>query len=191
MDKKEIYEHLAKIYLDASLKHKKKRTGIFFSLLKNRYFSFFIAIIALSGLSFFTFSYSKRSKPLNSEIALVLQPDVVKVNFHFDPVKKEIYSIYLNKLILTRFKALGFSVKKANYQDNISLRVEFTSAFKEKSEVYLKDISHRWQDYKISLSEFKNISDWSEMLRLSFIVEEWNVREKIGVVYIDNIRFLR
>lgn len=186
MDKKEIYEHLAKIYLDASAK-KTKKTKI-----PRRFKNFFFIIIAFIFIfSVFLFTRSYDKKPPNSEIAIVLQPDTVKINFHFDPARKEIYSVDLNKLDLSRFKTLGFSAKKVNYQDNISLRVEFNSAYKEKSEVYLKNISHRWQDYKIPFSEFKNISDWSEILNLSFIVEEWNVQEKRGVVYIDNVRFLR
>src|SRR3989338_6351517 len=97
----------------------------------------------------------------------------------------------LNRLNLTRYKALGFAVKKANYQDSISLRVEFTNAFKEKSEVYFKDIPHKWHDYIIKLSEFKNVNDWSEMATLSFTVEEWNVKKKIGVVFVDNLRLLK
>jgi TRAP-type mannitol/chloroaromatic compound transport system substrate-binding protein len=189
MDKKEIYEHLAKIYLDASLKNKKKRTQRY-SLFKNIYIYLFgsVFILSLSLLVFFNMS---RNKSLNSEIALILQPEAVKINFHFDPARKETYSIDLNKLVISGFKALAFSAKKANYNDNTSLRVEFTSAFKEKSEVYVKNISNKWQDYKIALSEFKNISDWSDISKLSFIVEEWNVREKKGVVYVDNIRFIR
>lgn len=189
MDKKEIYEHLAKIYLDASLKHKKKRTHRY-SLFKNRY-TYLFGIIFIFSLSLLVFFNITRPKSLNSEIALILQPEAIKINFHFDPARKEVYSLDLNKLIISRFKTLAFSAKKANYQDNISLRVEFRSAFKEKSEVYLKDISHKWQDYKIAFSEFKNISDWSQISTLSFIVEEWNVREKRGVVYVDNIRFIR
>ena len=186
MDKKEIYEHLAKIYLDASSKRKKKSKK--YSKFKRIFFILSAFIFGLAVFSFFTLN---KNKALNSEIALVLQPDVVRINFNFDPAKKEIYSVDLNKLNLSRFKALGFYVKKANYNDTISLRIEFTSAFREKSEIYLRNIEQRWQEYKISLSDFKNISDWSELLNLSFAVEEWNVKERKGVVYIDNIRFLR
>ena len=86
---------------------------------------------------------------------------------------------------------MAFSAKKVNYEDSISLRVEFVSAFKEKSEIYFKNISHKWQEYKIDLAQFKNISDWSDMSDLAFIIEEWNAREKKGVVYVDNVRFIK
>lgn len=139
----------------------------------------------------FTFTLIKTKQRVNSELALIIQPEAVKVNFHFDPAKKETYSLNLNKLDLTRFKALGFSAKKANYQDKINLRVEFRNIFHEQSEVYLRDIPHHWQEYRIKFADFKDIRDWSEMENLSFIVEEWNVKEKRDVVYLDNIRLLR
>lgn len=186
MDKKDIYEHLAKIYLDAS--QRKKRLKPYSKVFKN---IFFISIALIFGFSLFLITRQNKKPPLNSQIAVVLCPDAVKVNFHFNPAKKEIYSIDLKNLDLSRFKALEFSAKTANYQDNAHLRVEFNSAFHEKSEIYLKNISHKWQDYKIALSDFKDISEWSKMLSLSFIVEEWNVGEKRGAIYIDNVRLLR
>ena len=187
MDKKDIYEHLARIYLDASSNKKNKPA------LKPRIFRnlFIVSVALIIVLSAVYFRSLHNNKALNSEIALVLLSDSAKMNFHFDPAKKEIFSLNLNKLNLSRYKALGFAVKKANYQDTISLRVEFTNAFKEKSEVYFKDISHKWHDYIINLSEFKNVNDWSEMATLSFTVEEWNVKEKAGVVFVDNARLLK
>lgn len=187
MDKKDIYEHLAKIYLDASSgKNKKPRN--YQKVFRNL---FLISVVFICAFGFVLFTNSHKIKPFDSEVALVLLPDAAKINFHFDPARKEVYALNLNRLNLTRFSALGFSVKKANYGNTISLRVEFTTPFKEKSEIYFKDIPHRWQDFKIKLSEFKGISDWSEMSSLTFAIEEWNATEKRGVVYIDNVRLLR
>lgn len=188
MDKKDIYEHLAKIYLDASSK-KKKKSKHHSPVFKN---SFFILVtISVFSFSVFAFFALKNRERLASELALVVLPDAIKINFNFNPAKKEIYSLDLNKLNLSKYKALSFSVKKANFNDYISLRVEFVSKFKERSEVYLKDIPHKWYNYKINFSQFKKISSWNNISRLAFAVEEWNAKEKTGVVYIDNIRFLR
>lgn len=190
MDKKDIYEHLAKIYLDASTKREKriKKPGLFGNLVLPVGITF-ILVAAI----FVAFKLNQNKTPnLKSEFALILQPDTVKINFHFDPAKKEAYSIDLNQLGLARYKVLAFSARKTARQDNINLRIEFTSAFKEKSEAYIKGaLTHKWQDYKIDLAEFKNIADWSQATKLSFVIEEWNVQEKKGVVYIDNVRFLR
>ena len=183
MEKKDIYEHLAKIYLDASLKRKKSnKVHARFKQL------FFVSIAVIFALSAFLLTPLFTRRPLESEILLVLCPDPVKLNFNFDPAKKELFTLNLKGLNLARFKSLGFSTMKTNRQDSVSLRVEFNSTFKEKSEIYIKDIPNKWQDYKINLAEFKNISDWSAMSDLSFIVEEWNTSGKKGIVYIDNVR---
>lgn len=185
MDKKDIYEHLAKIYLDASSNKKNTHAKTLSPILKK---IIPIIIFFVFGLGVAMFVKFQNSKPFNSQTSLVLLHETAKINFNFDPAKKENYSLDLNKLNVSRFKSLEFSAKKANYNDKISLRVEFTNAFKEKSEVYVKDVPHKWQNYKIDISKFKNVSDWTEMSNLVFSVEEWNSREKKGIVYLDNIR---
>jgi hypothetical protein len=32
---------------------------------------------------------------------------------------------------------------------------------------------------------------WTQMKELAFSIEEWNAREKSGIVYLDNIRVLK
>jgi hypothetical protein len=187
MDKKDIYEHLANIYLDASLKKKKKGK-------ENNYFKklFFGSLAVIFGLSIFMFGSAYFNRPARtSYVSLVLYPDTVRINFNFGPAKKEICSIGLNKLNLSRYKALSFSLKKNNYFDKIALRVEFTNPYNESSHLYLTDIPADWKEYKINLAQFKGISDWTEMSNLSFIIEEWNAKEKKDIVYIENIRVLR
>lgn len=199
MDKKDIYEHLAKIYLDASSKNKNQKSQGYPKVFRNSFFISLLIIVTLTTLLFINLTKDKslltgwyKSKPINSEFIFILQSDIVKINFNFGPTKKEIYSMNLNNLNLDNFKAIGFSLRKINYQDNIILKVEFSNTVNEKSEIYLNDIpAYKWQDYKISLSEFKDINDWSCMSNLSFIVDEWNTQEKKGIVYIDNIRLLR
>lgn len=190
MDKKDIYEHLAKIYLDASKgsKNKKKKRKPESFLFKNL---FFISIIFIVTLSIGLFLSSKNHNLFNSSVTLTFLSDAVKINFHFDPAKKETYTLSLNKLDLTQFKELAFSAKKTDYKNNVTLRVEFLNSFKEKSEIYFKDIPPKWQDYRVFLSDFRRISDWSQMSFLTFTIEEWNVQDKNGIVYIDNIRLIR
>ena len=123
--------------------------------------------------------------------ALYLVQDAAKINFNFDPAKRETFSLNLNNLNLTKYKTLGFTVRKTNPKDAISLRIEFTNRFNEKSEVYVKHISQKWSEQRINLSQFKNIADWQQMKLLVFSVEEWNAREKSGVLYIDDVRLIK
>lgn len=188
MEKKDIYEHLASIYLDASSAKKKKKTKPV-NHFRN---GVFIGAAVFLSMGYFVFVNIIKSKsPISSQIALVLHADEVRINFHFDPAKKELFTINLNKLNLTRYKTLAFSVRKTDYMDKMYLRVEFNSAFNEASAVYVKDISHKWKDYHLDLADFKEITDWSEMKSVSFIVEEWNAGEKKDIIYIDNIKILR
>ncbi|MDD5431516.1 MAG: hypothetical protein PHO70_00795 [Candidatus Omnitrophica bacterium] len=187
MDKKEIYEHLAKIYLDASAKKKKKIKTF------PKFFTHIIVVVVVIvfASSLFSLKFFLKKKPNKTEIALIVLPEATKINFHFNPAKKEVLNISLNKLNLSRYNSLVFSVKNTNYRDKISLRVEFSNSFKEKSEIYFKEIPHKWQEYRINLAQFKGVNDWTEMSDLSFCVEEWNVLEKKGVVFIDNVRFVK
>ncbi len=199
MNKKDIYEHLANIYLDASAKKKNKKGQKYPNIFQNLFFMSLIVIFVLIILIFnisrnneLLFTNFNENKPIKSELALVITSNIVKINFNFEPAKEEAYHIDLNGLDVAHFKALGFSVRKANYEDHIILKVEFTNASKEKSEIYFYNIpSYKWQDYKIKFSEFKNINGWTKMSSLSFVIDAWNVKEKKGVVYIDNVRFLR
>lgn len=187
MDKKDIYEHLAKIYLDASSKRTKKQKKL------NPFVrqGLFVVAALCAGISIFFASKIIYHNPANGEIALYFTHDAVKINFNFDPAKKEAYTVTLNQLDFKRYKDLAFTVKKASFSDKITLRVEVVNAYQEKAEVYVRDIPHRWKDYRVSLADFKGISDWTEMAKLSFVVEEWNTKNKHGVVYIDNVRLLK
>jgi len=188
MNKHDIYEHLAEIYLDASSGQKNKKK-VRAQLYKNL---FLLGIAFLFVITLFIVLREPRKKLFRmTELALVVTSEPLKINFHFDPAKKEIYTLSLNNLDLSKYKTLAFSLKKINLKDTVSLRVEFSTPFKEKSEVYLKDIPHTWKDYKINLAEFQKISDWSQMQTLAFIVEEWNTIEKKDVIYIDNVGFLK
>lgn len=191
MNKKDIYEHLAEIYLDASSKSspKAKKNAANQRVAKQ----ILVVTLAIIGVFVFAaiFAPHKQKTIRLSELSLILTHEPVKINFNFDPAKKEIYSLNLANLDVNRFKTLGFTVKKANFLDKISLRVEFTNSFNERSEIYIKDIPHKWKDYQLSLFDFKKIADWSKMKQLAFIVEEWNTREKNGVVYIDNVRLMK
>jgi len=185
MEKKDIYEHLAKIYLEntPAFKGNKSKAEDY----KIYIFAGLAVVIIVASLFLIPFSHN----PSNSQSTLVLAPDPVRIKYRFDPIKKESYSFDLKRLNISGYKALVFSVKKSNYSDKIAMRVEFQSIFKERSEVYVKDVSDKWKEYTIKFSDFKTISEWAEMSGLIFGVEEWNSKDNKGIVYIDNVRFIK
>ncbi len=191
MNKKEIYEHLANIYLDASLKSskKKRKFWLFPKTKRNLIIAGSILFLAFGGV--LTFSRINKAAAPESEIALFLYQGAAKINFNFDPAKKETFSLNLKQLNLSKYKALAFTVRKTNPKDIISLRVEFINRFNEKSEIYVKDISSKWREQKIDFPRFAKVYNWHQMKSLVFSVEEWNAREKSGIVYLDDIRVLK
>jgi len=190
VNKKEIYEHLANIYLDASSKSSKKKQG-FNSFARPTQGMLLLGLLIFLGIGSFT-AYSRIAhRTPAGQIALFLHQDAAKINFNFDPAKKETFSLNLKQLNLSEYKALAFMVRKTNPKDIISLRIEFTNRFNERSEIYIKDISTKWTDKKLDFKSFAKINNWSQMKELAFSIEEWNAREKSGIVYLDNIRILK
>ncbi|MFA6357305.1 MAG: hypothetical protein WCY09_01355 [Candidatus Omnitrophota bacterium] len=190
MNKKEIYEHLANIYLDASLKSSKKKRKFWLNpkTKQNLIVSFLALFLGIGSFAVFNYFDQTRS---NTEVALFLHQDTAKINFNFDPASKETLTVNLKQLNLSKYKELAFAARKTNSKDILSLRVEFINRFDEKSEVYVKDILNKWSDHRIDFSRFAKINDWQQMKSLVFTVEEWNAREKTGIVYLDNIRVLK
>jgi hypothetical protein len=187
MDKKDIYEHLAKIYLDTpAVKKKKTKTQA-----KDHKNFIIIAVAIALGLVLAVYTRLYLHGALKQGFAYVLSTEPVKINFDFDPAKKEIFSFNLNGANLARFNTIGFSLKKSNFSDSISLRVEFTNALKERSEIYIKDIPNKWKFYELKFSDFKSITDWSKMNDVSFIVEQWNAKDNQGLIYLDSVRMFK
>ncbi len=190
MDKKEIYEHLANIYLDASSKSskKKRKSKSYPKPIRKLFLVGFLLILGLgSGIAYSSLNYRNN----NSQIALFLFQDTAKLNFNFDPAKKETFSLNLKQLNLSKYKTLSFAARKANPKDIIAIKIEFLNRFNETAEVYVKDISSKWTNHEIALSRFAKINDWEQMKLLAFSVEEWNAKEKSGIIYIDNIKVVK
>jgi hypothetical protein len=186
MNKREIYEHLADIYLDNSGK-KKKGFKKFFDP-RVIYLAVFLLTIVVS-IPIFIFVSHKSS--LKSQVALVIQPTSVRMNFHRGATKKEIFSFDINQLDLAEFNTLSFSIRKLWPADIINIRVEINNKLKERSAIYLDDLSYKWKNYEFNLSDFKNVTNWKKMDKLSFIIEEWNIKGERGIVYIDNVKFIK
>ncbi len=190
MDKKDIYEHLAKIYLDNTPSVSAKKPPLVAKNRRNLYLIAAVPFVVGLFAFFLLVSFKSRMLPLGST-SLVVSPDTVRMSFNLDTAKKQSYELDLKHLNLNDYKTLVFSMRDSNYNDKLSFRIEFTNAFKERSEIYVNDVSNKWKEWRLALNDFKGISDWSEVTRLSFIVEEWNTKDDKGIIYIDNIRFLK
>jgi len=185
---KDVYEYLANVYLGSSRNKKKNHTP-----LKPLYKNLVKLGITVVGCLIIVLTMSVfGEKPISkSQHALILEDNITKLDYNFDQSDKELAMFDLKDMNLLDFKTLDFRARKSNYKDNLHLSVEFISEFAERSQIYVQQIPTKWQDFKINLSDFNNITDWSRMRQLLFVLEEWNAQEKKGTVYIDNICFLK
>ena len=187
---KDIYEHLAKVYFD-STRNKKKNQAHPKSIFKNLFIISTAVVVCLVVVLMVVFFRHWQASQPESQVALILEANPTKINYDFTQVEKESAIFDLKDINLLDSEILGFRIRKSNFPDSLHMSVEFVSKYGEKSQIYIKQIPTRWKDFEIKLAEFGNISDWSHMSQLSFVLEEWNAQVKQGVVCIDNIYFLK
>jgi hypothetical protein len=188
---KDVYEHLAKVYLDSSYSKNKSRAAAK-SIFKNKWFKF--GIIGLGGICLaviLSAIISARQSIPNSQLALILEDSATRINYNFNQAKKESAIFDLGDKSLADYKSLSFRARKSNLRDNLHMRVELVNGFGERSLIYIRQIPLKWREFKLDLAEFENISSWLRMRQLLFTLEEWNTQAKKGAVYIDNVCFLK
>lgn len=196
MRNKEIYERIADTYLG---KNNNKKNN---SQRKNK--RWFISLTVINVLILFTVFFLYKfvlSNPRVKEgannktsaaVYILSQRYPIRLTYDLNPPRLGIknFTFSLPLVDAGRFSFLKLRVRgDANFGFSALLKIDLKNQRSEKDSYYLKGISDRWQDFSIGLSEFKNITDWSNIAELSFVFEDWNVSEKTGILYIDNIRF--
>lgn len=92
----------------------------------------------------------------------------------------------------TKYDALNLWVKgdsKAGY--TTVLKIELKSANKQMGRYYISNVGDQWQEISIPLSEFKGLIDRSSLTEFVIVFEDRMASNKKGVLYIDDIRFVK
>lgn len=193
MEKDVVYDYLAKVYLDkqpqaASAASKKKRSTSFW-----KYALFLILpIIALPSLYIFLRHPLKQHTPKGWSLQLEVGNELIKIRYDFtaSDLKKEGYAIALSDLNAQGFRELEFNARRCEDFGAMHLRVELENNYRENAARYV-NLDNKWKRYKIKLGDFKEITAWGGLKKISFIIEDWNVADKDDCVYIDEIRFTK
>ena len=69
------------------------------------------------------------------------------------------------------------------------VKVIFKNRKNESAAYYVQGVGLKWQEFYIPLNEFQQITDWTNLSEISFVLESWNVDKKKGIVLIDDVRF--
>ena len=182
---KKAYEYIAQVYLE-----KKNLNSSGVKRIPASNLILILSIISLAVVVSFYLAYNKKRVCISS---LSVYPDkgLFKLKYNFiSSNTPSVLNIKLNNLDATPYNFLSFSVRGSSDKGYPKiLKVELQNKFREKGEVYLTDIDKKWRTYHIPLKSFSNITDFSSLERISFVVEPWNTYNKRGVILIDNISF--
>lgn len=188
MTKDEIYEHLARVYLGKK-KKKKKAPGFKFYIL------LFLNIFAVIGIATLFLYGLKGTLPkgmlARNDIYFSLNQYPLRLQFNFQAPYPQIenFSLPLPEIDARPYRLLEFSIRATRMAAPAILRITLENKKKEMSSYFLKSVSTKWQKITIPLAEFKEITDRSNITKVHFVFEAWNIGTKKGAVLIDDICF--
>lgn len=189
MTRDDIYDHLAQVYLGKRRKEEEKRSKQFNAwLVINTAVTFIIFASAFYGLTAFL---TRQGSFLEDRIIFSLHNGPIRFAYDFNqeyaPVKS--FTIAVPDMTAQKYEALSFTSRAREEGNPGILKVVVRNQRNETAAVYIRGIGDAWQEYHLPLADFEEITDWTTILDVSFVLESWNVEQKKGLVLIDNLNF--
>jgi len=189
MTRDEIYDHLAQVYLGKKNKTAEKRRRQFNAWLV---INIMITVVIFASVFYgFTAFLVHRADSLQSRVIYALNNGPVRLMYNlnqpYPPVKT--FSITVPQINVSKYTRLQFKIRGMEEAYPGVIRIEVRNQKDEVSSVVLEGIKTDWRHFEMSFDEFPQISDWSEIKEISFVVESWNAVKLRGEVLIDDICF--
>ena len=191
MTRDEIYDHLAQVYLGKKNNgntDEKRKLQFNAGLLINTVITVIIFASCVYGLTAFL---AERGESFHNKIIYALNHGPVRIkynlNYPFPPVKT--FSLHVPEINAVKYKNLEFSLRGTEDGYPGIVRVEIRNKKNEVSSVIFEEVVVDWKNLSIPLEKFEQISDWTNLSEVSFILESWNAEKKKGVLLIDNVCF--
>lgn len=189
MRRDDIYDHLAQVYLGKRTKADIKKEQQFNAwLLINILITVIIFTSAFYGLTAFL---THRKSVLQSRIIFSLHNGPIRIEYNFKdtfpPVKT--FELDVPDVDAAKYDKIQFSIRGKEEGTPGVVKVVVKNQRKEEASYYIQGVGLDWQEFNIPLSEFQQITDWSSLTDISFILESWNVESKKGLILIDNVCF--
>ncbi len=189
MTRDEIYEHLAKVYLGKreSAEQEKKRKSVNQSWLVINVT--ITAVILLSTVYGFT-AFLTRRAGINNQIFYELNNNLVKIPYDLnDPFPStKSFAISIPDKDVSKFSKLNLSMRGFNGAYPGVVKLVVSNLKNEKATYYIKNIDAQWHKVSIPLEQL-NLTDWTTVSKVAFVLEAWNVDFRQGTVLIDDISF--
>jgi hypothetical protein len=189
MNRDDIYDHLAQVYLGKKNKSEQKR--------KKQFTSWLVINIVITGIIFASSVYgltaflTHRGDPFPSKVIYTLNNGPIRISYNleypFPPVKT--FSLSVPEMNVAKYHELQFAVRGLEEGSPGIIRVEVRNRRNEVSSVFVKNIEFKWERIQIPFEKFEHISDWSDISEISFVIESWNAEDKDGIILIDDVCF--
>lgn len=194
MNRDDIYDHLAQVYIgkrksqqqEEKKKTRKREFGAW--LLINIIITIMIFSSAVYGLTAFL---TRQGSSLRSNVIFDLYHGPVKLEYNFleavAPTKS--FSLTLPPLDAAQYAKIHFRMRCKDEGSPGLVKVVLRNKLNEEASYYLGDVGHEWREFSIDLAAFEDITDWTQLKDLTFVLESWNVDDKKGVILIEDIYF--
>jgi len=189
MTRDEIYDHLAQVYLGKKNKAKPRLEKKQFSAWLVFNIIITVVIFATSFYGFTAF-LARRSDVLQNRIIFALNkgPISLRYNLGYPYPQIKTFSIAVSHPDVKKYGHLEFSVRGAEGRPG-TIRVELRNRLNEVSSVFVDEIGSGWTQKRISLEDFEEITDWSSISEVLFVLESWNTKTEKGLLIIDDVCF--
>lgn len=189
MNRDEIYDHLAKVYLGKknSIQETKKKKINSAWLAMNIFITLLILASSFYGLTAFL---NRQQLDLKNRIVYSLNNNPIRIaydlGYPYPPVKT--FSLAVPTKDISKFRKLNISIRgmEAGYPGVVKLTL--SNQKNEKATYFLQDIGQEWEHLSIPIDKIR-LTDMTNVTELSFVLESWNVQNKKGIVLVDEISF--
>jgi len=190
MTRDEIYDHLAKVYLgkrENLLPKKRKPKAINRSLLVINIV--ITAVITISTVYGFTAFLTRRDN-LRSQVFYALNNNPIRVVYDLNdpyPAAKT-FSITIPNKDVSKYKVLNDSLRGMDGAYPGIVKVVVSNQKNEQGIYYIQNVGVSWRKASIPFEKL-NLTDWTTITDVSFVLEAWNVDFRRGTLLIDGVSF--
>jgi hypothetical protein len=190
MTRDEIYDHLAKVYLgkrESVSPQKNRPKPMNRSLLVINIV--ITAVITISTVYGFT-AFLTRRADLKSQVFYALNNNPIRMAYDLNdpfPATKT-FSITIPNKDVSKYKNLNVSLRGMDGAYPGIVKVVVANQKNEQAIYYIQNVQTNWQNASIPFEKL-NLTDWTTISEVSFVLEAWNVDFRRGTLLIDGVSF--
>ena len=184
----EIYEHLAKVYLgkrESVAPQKPKKTNQSWLVIN----IVITAVILISTMYGFT-AFLTHKAGLKNQVFYALNNNPIRISYDlndpFPSTKK--FAIAIPQKDATKYNHLRLSIRGMNGAYPGIVKLIVSNQKHEKATYYVQDVGNDWKNVSIPFERL-NLTDWTNISEVAFVLEAWNVDFRKGTVLIDDLSF--